>query len=183
MEALADPTNPLWPFPFTPQDWAQTPPGCASLCAYPARRGQAAARRCGDTGGSTSAEVYDFLQATVIGLAIQEASPAHHHSHASQSGRETRASGPSPDALTTDDCARGAARAVCVWEHDVDSAQAVRHAACFSHRGDRADGGGGRLVWMSRRQLSKRLRAVSGDVARRPWRRAPGCSFMICSRC
>ena len=23
--ALADPTNPLWPFPFTPQDWAQTP--------------------------------------------------------------------------------------------------------------------------------------------------------------
>src|SRR5215468_10477922 len=25
MEALADSTNPLWPFPFTPQDWAQTP--------------------------------------------------------------------------------------------------------------------------------------------------------------
>jgi transposase len=25
MEALADPTNTLWPFPFTPQDWAQTP--------------------------------------------------------------------------------------------------------------------------------------------------------------
>src|SRR5918911_5327742 len=25
MEALADPTNPLWPFPFTAQDWAQTP--------------------------------------------------------------------------------------------------------------------------------------------------------------
>src|ERR671926_607163 len=25
MEVLADPTNPLWPFPFTPQDWAQTP--------------------------------------------------------------------------------------------------------------------------------------------------------------
>src|SRR5262245_3492916 len=25
MEALADPTNSLWPFPFTPQDWAQTP--------------------------------------------------------------------------------------------------------------------------------------------------------------
>src|SRR5215475_9948131 len=25
MEALADPTNPLWPFPFTPQEWAQTP--------------------------------------------------------------------------------------------------------------------------------------------------------------
>jgi transposase len=25
MEALADPTNPLWLFPFTPQDWAQTP--------------------------------------------------------------------------------------------------------------------------------------------------------------
>src|SRR4029450_3603021 len=24
MEALADPTHPLWPFPFTPQDWAQT---------------------------------------------------------------------------------------------------------------------------------------------------------------
>ena len=25
MEALAAPTNPLWPFPFPPQDWAQTP--------------------------------------------------------------------------------------------------------------------------------------------------------------
>jgi len=25
MEALAAPTNPLWPFPFTPQDWVQTP--------------------------------------------------------------------------------------------------------------------------------------------------------------
>src|SRR5262244_1378080 len=25
MEALADPTNPLWSLPFTPQDWAQTP--------------------------------------------------------------------------------------------------------------------------------------------------------------
>src|SRR5262245_29073471 len=26
MEALADPTNSLWPVPFTPQDWEQTPP-------------------------------------------------------------------------------------------------------------------------------------------------------------
>src|SRR5499427_8564120 len=25
MEALSDPTNPIWPFPFTPQEWAQTP--------------------------------------------------------------------------------------------------------------------------------------------------------------
>src|SRR5215510_14879811 len=25
MESLSDPTNPIWPFPFTPQDWAQTP--------------------------------------------------------------------------------------------------------------------------------------------------------------
>ena len=25
MESLSDPTNTLWPFPFTPQDWAQTP--------------------------------------------------------------------------------------------------------------------------------------------------------------
>jgi Family of unknown function (DUF6444)/zinc-finger binding domain of transposase IS66 len=25
MEPLSDPTNTLWPFPFTPQDWAQTP--------------------------------------------------------------------------------------------------------------------------------------------------------------
>src|SRR5262249_46790725 len=25
MEPQSDPTNTLWPFPFTPQDWAQTP--------------------------------------------------------------------------------------------------------------------------------------------------------------
>src|SRR5437870_9990807 len=25
MESLSDPTNTIWPFPFTPQDWAQTP--------------------------------------------------------------------------------------------------------------------------------------------------------------
>src|SRR5262245_37248286 len=25
MEPLSDPTNTIWPFPFTPQDWAQTP--------------------------------------------------------------------------------------------------------------------------------------------------------------
>src|SRR4029453_17586519 len=25
MEPLSDPTTTLWPFPFTPQDWAQTP--------------------------------------------------------------------------------------------------------------------------------------------------------------
>jgi transposase len=26
MESLSEPTNTVWPFPFTPQDWAQTPP-------------------------------------------------------------------------------------------------------------------------------------------------------------
>src|SRR5262252_9067177 len=25
MESRPDPTNTIWPFPFTPQDWAQTP--------------------------------------------------------------------------------------------------------------------------------------------------------------
>jgi hypothetical protein len=26
MESRSEPTNALWSFPFTPQDWAQTPP-------------------------------------------------------------------------------------------------------------------------------------------------------------
>jgi hypothetical protein len=26
MEPLSEPTNTGWPFPFTPQDWEQTPP-------------------------------------------------------------------------------------------------------------------------------------------------------------
>ena len=26
MESLSEPTNTVWPFPFTPQDWAQPPP-------------------------------------------------------------------------------------------------------------------------------------------------------------
>src|SRR5262244_353084 len=26
MEPRSEPTNPLWSFPFTPQDWEQTPP-------------------------------------------------------------------------------------------------------------------------------------------------------------
>jgi len=26
MEPRSEPTNPVWPFPFTPQAWEQTPP-------------------------------------------------------------------------------------------------------------------------------------------------------------
>jgi hypothetical protein len=129
MESLSDSTDTIWPFPFTPQDWLQTLAGCASLCARPARRGQAAARLCGDPGGSASAEFHDLFPSTVLGFAVQEASPAHHCCHTPQSGRKTGPSGPSPGALTTDDRARDTTRAVCVWEHDVDPGQAILHAS------------------------------------------------------
>src|SRR5262245_10346219 len=101
--------------------------------AHPARRTDTAPRAFGSLGSSPHAELHDLPLAAVVGLAVQEASPAHHRSHASQSGWETGASGPSPGALTPDDRARGAARAVRVWEHDVDPAQAVPYAS-----GDRA---------------------------------------------
>ena len=39
MEPLSEPTNTVWPFPFTPQDWAQTPLlPCKPMCAPCATR-------------------------------------------------------------------------------------------------------------------------------------------------
>ena len=109
MESLSDPTNPLWPFPFTPQDWAQTP---LAVQAY-VRTLHDEVKQLHDGVETLEARLqqkfHDFLQATVIGLAVQEASPAPDCRHASQSRRETGTSGPSPDALTTDGRARGAA--------------------------------------------------------------------------
>ena len=33
MELLSEPTNTVWSFPFTPQDWEQTPLPCKPMCA------------------------------------------------------------------------------------------------------------------------------------------------------
>ena len=130
MEAQSEPTNPLWPFPFTPQDWEQTP---LAVQAYVhTLRDEVTQLRdaCGDTGGAASAEFHDLIPATVIGLAVQEALPAHHRCHAPQSGWETGASGPSPGALTPYDRTRGAGPSgVRVRQHDVCRYQALLYAS------------------------------------------------------
>ena len=129
MEPLSEPTNTVWPFPFTPQDWEQTPP---AVQAYVRTLRDELAQlhdRVETLEARLTAEFHDLLPAAVIGLALQEASPAHDRHHAPQSGWETGPSGPSPGALAAHDRPGGAARAVCVWQHDVCPDHAVPYAS------------------------------------------------------
>ena len=106
MEPLSEPTNTVWPFPFTPQDWEQTPPAVqAYLRTLRDELGQLQ-ERVETLEARLTAEFHDLLPATVIGLALQEASPAHDRHHTAQSRWETGASGPSPGALTAHDASR-----------------------------------------------------------------------------
>ena len=77
MEPLSEPTNTVWSFPFTPQDWEQTPP---AVQAYVRTLRDEVAQlhdRVETLEARLTAEFHDLIQATVIGLALQEASPAH----------------------------------------------------------------------------------------------------------
>jgi hypothetical protein len=109
MELRSEPANTVWPCPFTPQDWEQTPLAVQTCVHHPARRTDTAPRVCGRVGGSPQTELHDLSPAAVIGLARQEASPTPEGSHTLQSGRETGSSGPSPGAFTRHDRARVAA--------------------------------------------------------------------------
>jgi hypothetical protein len=40
MEPRSEPTNTVWSFPFTPQDWAQTPPAVQAYVGHPPKAGQ-----------------------------------------------------------------------------------------------------------------------------------------------
>ena len=109
MAPLSEPTNTVWSFPFTPQDWAQTP---LAVQAYVRTLRDEVAqlhRPCGDPGGSAHAEFHDLIQAAVIGFTLQEASAAHDCHNAPQSGWETGPSGPLPGALAADDSPGAAA--------------------------------------------------------------------------
>ena len=70
---------------------------------------------------------------------------------AAQSGWETGPSRPSPGAPAPHDCARVAAQAVCVWEHNIGPDQAVLHAsgACTAAHRDGGDalGRASGVVW------------------------------------
>jgi hypothetical protein len=57
MEPLSEPTNTIWSFPFTPQDWAQTPPAVQAYLhtvhdASPAPKRHRPAQSRGETGPS-----------------------------------------------------------------------------------------------------------------------------------
>ena len=127
MEPLPESATPGWPFPFTPQDWEQTPPAV-----------QAYLRTVGDALGQLQERV-DTLEAR-----LQQNSTTSHrppssdspykkprqrpiHHHTPESGRETGPSGPAPGACTSHDAPGTAARGVCVWQHASCPDHAVPH--------------------------------------------------------
>ena len=86
MEPLSEPTNTVWPFPFTPQDWEQTPPAVQAYVhtlrdEVTQLHDRVETLRLGSQQNSTTS-----IQATVIGLALQEASAAHDRHHARKAG-------------------------------------------------------------------------------------------------
>ena len=128
MEPLSESTNPGWPFPFTPQDWEHTPPAV-----------QAYVRTLQDELTQLRERV-ETLEARLTQNSTTSHRPPSSDSpykkprqrrrhHAPQSGWETGPSGPSPGALAAHDGPGAAARAVCVWQHDVCPDQAVPHAS------------------------------------------------------
>ena len=129
MEPRSEATHPGWPFPFTPQDWEQTPPAVqAYLHTVHDALGQLQERvetlEARLTQNSTTSS-----SAAVVGLALQEAAPASDRHHPAESWWETGPSRPSPGALAPHDRARGAARALSLWEHDVRLDQAIPYAS------------------------------------------------------
>ena len=113
MEPLPESADPGWPFPFTPQDWEQTPPAV-----------QAYLRTVRDALGQLQERV-DTLEAR-----LQQNSTTSHRPPSSdspskkprqrpaptpESRRATRPSGPSPGAWTSHDAPGTATRAVGVW--------------------------------------------------------------------
>src|SRR5262249_19022414 len=105
------------------------PNGGPSVCPHPARRTDAAPRACGSVGGAARAELHDLPPAAIAGLAPQEAAPTHDPAHAPENGGQTGSSGPSPGAFAAYHGPGTAARAVCVWQHDVGLDDAVPHAS------------------------------------------------------
>ena len=70
MEPRSEPTNTVWSFPFTPQDWEQTP---LAVQAYVRTLRDEVAQlhdRCGDPGSSAHAEFHDLIPAAVIGFTL-----------------------------------------------------------------------------------------------------------------
>ncbi len=129
MEPLSEPTNTVWPFPFTPQDWEQTPPAV-----------QAYVRTLRDE----LAQLHDRVETLEARLTQNSTTSSRPPSSDSpykkprrrttsttpaQSGWETGPSRPSPGALAAHDCPGAAARAVCVWQHDVCADHAVPYAS------------------------------------------------------
>jgi Family of unknown function (DUF6444) len=101
MEALSEPTNTVWSFPFTLQDWAQTPPAV-----------QVYLHTVHDALGQLQERV-DTLEARLKQNSTtssrpsssdspsKRASPAHKRHRLAQSRWETGPSRPLPSALTT----------------------------------------------------------------------------------
>ena len=70
MEPRSEPTNTVWSFPFTPQDWEQTP---LAVQAYVRTLRDEVAQlhdRVETLEARLTAEFHDLIPATVIGLAL-----------------------------------------------------------------------------------------------------------------
>jgi len=86
MEPRSEPTNMVWPFPFTPQDWEQTP---LAVQAYVRIL------------HNEVAQLHDRVE-TLEARLQQHSTAAHVVTNAPQSGWETGPSRPSPGALAAD---------------------------------------------------------------------------------
>src|SRR4030095_3663421 len=80
-----------------------------SLCAHAPRRTDTAPRAGGSVGGSPQGELHALPSAAVVGLALQEASPAYDGYHTPQSGGKTGPCWTPPGAVATDSGARSPA--------------------------------------------------------------------------
>ena len=82
MEPLSEPATTLWPFPFTPQDWEQTPPAVQAYLRTVRDEVEQLHDRVETLEARLKQNSTTSSQAAVIGLAVQEAASAPDSCHA-----------------------------------------------------------------------------------------------------
>src|SRR4029453_5515082 len=86
MKPRSAPANTLWPFPFTPQDWEQTPPAVQGYVRTVRFRARSAPRPRRNPGSPSPPEFAPLPPAAVLRQSVQEVSPAHDHHQPRKAG-------------------------------------------------------------------------------------------------
>src|SRR4029434_1139939 len=130
MNPRSEPAKSVWPFPFTPQDWEQTP---LAVQAY-VRALRDEVKQLHECVKTLWARLQQH--STTSSRPPSSDSPyqkPRRHTTAvmprKAGGKPGRPSRPSPGAPARHDRARVAARAVCVWQHDVCCDHSVPYAS------------------------------------------------------